>query len=390
MGADGGRSFTRRSLGFEFAGLSAKADWFVIDIRNDPLGRPGAYVCADPRRPYVSISIPHGIRRFEFMLKPGETEAIAMTDEFVRTLLEPFVPRTAAVELIRRRVYTHHSRMAEHFRSGRVFLIGDAAHVMPVWQGQGYNSGIRDALNLSWKLAMAVRRGDDGGDELLASYEAERRDHVRAMIQLAPWVGRLVSITNPVAAAARNVFFRALSAVPRAKSYIVQMRFKPMPTMTNGALTGVGSLSDPTPVGRLFIQPTVSTRAKASVKLDDALGPWFALIAWNNDPRAILDEDARHRLDRAGVRLVAARPAVQLGWEDATPNDDGNVLIVGDLDGSLKRWFDAHAESVVLIRPDRIVGGASSAYAASDMVRGFDHAIGAPDPVSTPAVERVS
>ena len=390
VGADGGRSSTRRSLGFEFAGLSAKADWFVIDIRNDPLGRPGAYVCADPRRPYVSISIPHGIRRFEFMLKPGETEAIAMTDEFVRTLLEPFVPRTAAVELIRRRVYTHHSRMAEHFRSGRVFLIGDAAHVMPVWQGQGYNSGIRDALNLSWKLAMAVRRGDDGGDELLASYEAERRDHVRAMIQLSTWVGRLVSITNPVAAAARNVFFRALSAVPRAKSYIVQMRFKPMPTMTNGALTGVGSLSDPTPVGRLFIQPTVSTRAKASVKLDDALGPWFALIAWNNDPRAILDEDARHRLDRAGVRLVAARPAVQLGWEDATPNDDGNVLIVGDLDGSLKRWFDAHAESVVLIRPDRIVGGASSAYAASDMVRGFDHAIGAPDPVSTPAVERVS
>jgi len=396
VGADGGRSSTRRSLGFEFAGLSAKADWFVIDIRNDPLGRPGAYVCADPRRPYVSISIPHGIRRFEFMLKPGETEAVAMTDEFVRGLLEPFVPRNAPVELIRRRVYTHHSRMAEHFRSGRVFLIGDAAHVMPVWQGQGYNSGIRDALNLSWKLALAVRGGGDGGgagnDELLASYETERRDHVSAMIQLSTWVGRLVSITNPAAAAVRNVFFRALSAVPRAKSYIVQMRFKPMPTMTNGALTRVGTLSDPTPVGRLFIQPTVSTRASSSVKLDDALGPWFALIAWNNDPRAILDEDARRRLDRAGVRLVTARPAVQLGWEEAAPDDDGRVLIVGDLDGSLKRWFDAHAESVVLVRPDRIVGGAGSAHAASDMVRGFDLAIGAPDLASAPATvaERVS
>ena len=387
VGADGGRSFTRRGLGFEFAGLSAKADWFVIDIRNDPLGRPGAYVCADPRRPYVSIGIPHGIRRFEFMLKPGETEAVAMTDEFVRTLLEPFVPRTAPVELIRRRVYTHHSRMAEHFRSGRVFLIGDAAHVMPVWQGQGYNSGIRDALNLSWKLAMAVR--GDAGDALLASYESERRDHVRAMIQLSTWVGRLVSITNPAVAAVRNVFFRALSAVPKAKAYIVQMRFKPMPTMENGALTRVGSQSNPTPVGRLFIQPTVSTRARQSVKLDDALGPWFALIAWNNDPRAILDDDARRRLERAGVRLVAARPAVQLNWEDAEPAGD-DVLIVGDVDGSLKRWFDAHAESVVLVRPDRIVGGASSAYAASDMVRGFDLAIGAPDLVPTTVVERVS
>ncbi len=48
--------------------------------------------------------------------------------------------------------------MAEHFRSGRVLLVGDAAHVMPVWQGQGYNSGIRDSLNLSWKLAMVAAR----------------------------------------------------------------------------------------------------------------------------------------------------------------------------------------------------------------------------------------
>jgi 3-(3-hydroxy-phenyl)propionate hydroxylase len=55
------------------------------------------------------------------------------------------------------------------------------------------------------------------------------------------------------------------------------------------------------------------------------------------------------------------------------------MTVVGDLDGSLKRWFEAHAESVVLLRPDRIVGGASRAYAASDMVRGFDLAIGAPD-----------
>jgi 3-(3-hydroxy-phenyl)propionate hydroxylase len=53
------------------------------------------------------------------------------------------------------------------------------------------------------------------------------------------------------------------------------------------------------------------------------------------------------------------------------------VLIVGDLDGALKRWFDGHPESVLLLRPDRIVGGASRAYAASDMVRAFDAVVGA-------------
>jgi 3-(3-hydroxy-phenyl)propionate hydroxylase len=377
VGADGGSSAIRKALGLSFDGTTAAANWFVIDIRNDPLGRPGAYVCADPRRPYVSISIPHGIRRFEFMLKPRETEAVAMTDEFVARLLEPLVPATVKIDIIRRRVYTHHSRMAEHFRSGRVFLIGDAAHVMPVWQGQGYNSGIRDSLNLSWKIAMVVR--GLAGERLLDSYETERRDHVRAMIGLSTWVGRAVSVSNRFAAGLRDVFFRALSAIPKAKAYIVTMRFKPMPLMTSGALTAVGSVSDPGPVGRLFIQPTVSTRAAPSVKLDDALGPWFALIAWNNNPREILDEDALRRLARTGVRLVAARPAVQLGWEENQPEPDGAVLIVGDLDGALKRWFDGHHESVLLLRPDRIVGGASPAYAASDMVRAFDAVIGAPE-----------
>jgi 3-(3-hydroxy-phenyl)propionate hydroxylase len=315
------------------------------------------------------------------MLKPGETEALALTDEFVARLLEPLVPSTVRVDIIRRRVYTHHSRMAEHFRSGRAFLIGDAAHVMPVWQGQGYNSAIRDSLNLSWKLAMVLR--GQAGDQVLDTYESERRDHVRAMIQLSTWVGRVVSIRNRVGAAVRNGFFRALNAVPSAKRYIVTMRFKPMPTMTTGALTRVGALSEPSPVGRLFIQPTVSTRSSPSLKLDDALGPWFALIAWNNNPCAILDEDARARLHRAGVRLVEARPAGQLHWDDPAAGSD--VLIVGDLDGALKRWFDGHAESVILVRPDRIVGGASPAYAASDMVRGFDAAIGAPELVKAAA-----
>jgi 3-(3-hydroxy-phenyl)propionate hydroxylase len=378
VGADGGASATRKALGLSFDGTSATANWLVIDIRNDPLGRPGSYVCADPRRPYVSISIPHGIRRFEFMLKPGETEAEAMTGEFAARLLEPLVPSTVKIDIIRKRVYTHHSRMAERFRSGRVFLVGDAAHIMPVWQGQGYNSGIRDSLNLSWKIAMVIR--GLAGDALLDSYETERRDHVRAMISLSTWVGSAVSITNRFAAGLRNALFRSLSAIPAAKSYIVTMRFKPMPLMTSGALTRVGSVSAPSPVGRLFVQPAVCTRTTPSARLDDAIGPWFALIAWNNDPREILDEDARRRLARMGVRLVTARPAVQLNWDEpgpGNPRPEDGVLIVGDLDGSLKRWFDGHAESVLLIRPDRIVGGASPAYAASDMVRAFAAVIGA-------------
>lgn len=379
VGADGGSSQTRKSLGVGFSGTTATSNWLVIDLRDDPLGHPGAYVGADRRRPYASISIPHGIRRFEFMLLPGETEQDADSDEFIARVLEPFIPRGAKVDIIRKRVYAHHSRMADRFRTGRVFLAGDAAHVMPVWQGQGYNSGIRDAFNLSWKLAAVIE--GRAGDRLLDTYDLERRDHVRAMIQLSRWVGQVISIRNPIAAGARDLFFRAISLVPKAKLYIVQMRFKPMPTMDAGALTHAGSVSTPTPVGRLFPQPTVATRERASVRWDDAVGTGLVLIAWNNDPRAVLDDDARTRAAAAGIRLVTVRPAVQLGWDD--DRAAGDALVVGDLDGTLKRWFDARAESVVLLRPDRIVGGASPAHAASEMVRAFIAELGAP-PTGTP------
>ncbi|KAA9150605.1 bifunctional 3-(3-hydroxy-phenyl)propionate/3-hydroxycinnamic acid hydroxylase [Microbacterium lushaniae] len=372
VGADGGRSSVRKALGLAFEGRTAPENWIVVDLRNDPLGRPGAYVCADPARPFVCLSIPHGIRRFEFMMLPGETEEQAMGEGFVEGLMRPFVGADTPIEIIRRRVYAHNSRLAAHFRKGRVFLIGDAAHIMPVWQGQGYNSGIRDALNLAWKLALAVR--GNAAPALLGSYETERRAHVKAMVDLSRKVGTVVSIRNPFLAGVRDVFFRSISVIPRVKSYIVQMRFKPMPTMDSGALTHIGAQSKPTPVGRIFPQPTVATREDAGIKLDDAVGSWFTLIAWNNDPRAILDQDAQDILEGLGARLATARPAVQLNWDDGAPTD--GVVVIGDVDGSVKGWFDAHLESVLLIRPDRIVAGAAPAFSASDMVRDFARTIG--------------
>lgn len=381
VGADGGRSATRKALGIGFPGSTAGTDWLVIDLRNDPLGQPGAVVGADPRRPYASISVPHGIRRFEFMLMNGETAADADRDEFISKLMEPFVPRGAKLDIIRRRVYTHHSRIADRFRSGRVFLVGDAAHLMPVWQGQGYNSGIRDALNLSWKLAMVIRGMTD--ERLLDFYDSERRDHVKAMIQLSTWVGRVISVTNKPTATLRNIFFRAASLVPRLKSYIVQMRFKPMPTIIDGAITHVGSIGNASPVGRLFPQPRVTTGAGGPMGLDDAVGNWFALIAWNNDPLSIIDDDTRRAAERAGIRLVAARPASQLLWQASKAEPSGDVLVIGDTDEVLKKWFDTHPESVILVRPDRIVGGAAPAHAASEMLRDFLRVVGAPNELGT-------
>ena len=182
VAADGGNSFVRRALEIPFEGRTKPNQWIVVDVRNDPLGTPHVYMHCDPERPYVSAALPHGIRRFEFMVMPGETEEELSKPEAMAALMRKVVPDPDRVDYIRRRVYTHNARLASTFRVGRILLAGDAAHIMPVWQGQGYNSGMRDAGNLAWKLALVAR--GLATERLLDTYTLERRSHARSMIHL--------------------------------------------------------------------------------------------------------------------------------------------------------------------------------------------------------------
>ena len=362
VGCDGGRSTTRHRMGVSFEGTTSSTRWLVVDIDGDPLGHPNVEVGADPSRPNVSISLAHGIRRFEFLLHPHESDEQAETQEFLARLLAPFVPYPDRLEVIRRRVYTHHSRIAGEFRRGRLLLAGDAAHLMPVWQGQGYNSGIRDAANLGWKLAAVVT--GTASDALLDSYDQERRKHARAMIDLSTMVGRVISPTDRRVAALRDIAVRGLAVVPPLKRYVLGMRFKPMPRYERGAVVHGWSRSPNSAVGTLFVQPRVSTRTQPDVLLDEVLGPWFAVLCWNNQPRKTLGDDEFQRWKELGARFVEARPATQLHWNG---HDDPDVLIVGDHTGALKKWFDGQLDSVLFLRPDRCIAGAAIAQHGPDL-----------------------
>jgi 3-(3-hydroxy-phenyl)propionate hydroxylase len=366
VGCDGGRSTTRRMMGVSFDGTTSSTRWLVVDIANDPLGHPNSEVGADPERPYASISIAHGIRRFEFMIHADESDEQAEDPAFLTRMLARMVPYPDRVEVIRRRIYTHHSRIAGAFRSGRLLLAGDAAHLMPVWQGQGYNSGIRDAANLGWKLAAVVSGRAD--DRLLDTYDIERRKHARAMIDLSTMVGRVISPTDRRVAAARDLIVRSASIVPSLKRYVLEMRFKPMPRYEQGAVVHSLDPNEPrdpgSPVGTLFIQPRVDTRTQQDVLLDEVLGRWFAVLCWNNNPRKILGDDAFAAWKALGGRFIALRPLTQLHW---TGHDDPDVVIVGDRAGGLKSWFDAHKESVLFLRPDRCIAGACIAQLAPEL-----------------------
>lgn len=356
VGADGGRSTVRKSLGIEFEGVTDSTRWVVIDLHDDPVGLPDSYLYCVPARPYVSIALPHGMRRLEFMVFGDETEEELCSPEGLRALLGRALPHPERANVLRSRVYTHNARLAATFRKGRALIAGDAAHLMPVWQGQGYNSGIRDATNLAWKLGM-VARGEAGAG-ILDSYEAERREHARAMIDLSVTAGRVFAPTNWYVAWLRDRIALALNAIPPVKRYFVQMRFKPMPRFMRGVIV---TKADGTPkgraTGRLFVQPRVTTHGGDVRRLDDALGTGFAILSWGSDPQLHLSTDMRDFWLNIGARFFAVIPENQR--DDFRGNLLAGTAILGDTDGRLHEWFSDQVldGSLIFLRPDRVVAG---------------------------------
>lgn len=352
VACDGGNSFVRRTLQLTFDGKTAPSQWIVIDVANDPLGTPNIYMCCDTLRPYVSAALPHATRRFEFMVMPGETEEELSKPENMRKLLAKVLPDPDSVELIRQRIYTHNARLASRFRVNNILLAGDAAHIMPVWQGQGYNSGIRDANNLAWKLALVVKGLADPA--LLDSYEMERRDHAKAMIDLSVMAGHVLAPPKRWQGKLRDGISWLLNYLPPIKRYFLEMRFKPMPQYHQGALVPAEPELKQSPVGRMFIQPRVETEDGQILLLDEVIGAQFAVIAWGTDPARGLSETQRSFWRALGTRFIRVLPPVQLTAAEELAE---GVISIGDADGRLKEWFGQYPASIAILRPDRFLAG---------------------------------
>lgn len=351
VGADGGRSTVRGQIGVELEGSTDAARWLVVDARNDDLDSPYSSVFTHRHRPRMSIALPYGHRRFEFRLPDDESDEQAVEPARLEERLRLFYgdgPRRATV--LRARVYRHHSRIADRFRVGRVFLAGDSAHLQPPFFGQGMNSGLRDATNLGWKLTAVL--GGKADAWLLDSYEAERRDHARKMVNVATMFGRLYAPGSWWLETVRDLFFRLVQRLPQLRDYVLQMKFKPMPRYGEGlVLPGSEGGGQDGVVGRMFMQPLVETADGRQVRLDETLGPWFAVIGLGRDPAAAMSAEARAFWASLGARLVEVRPS------RAEPGPAGEgVTVVEDLMGAFRDWRRARpGVRFVVLRPDRYI-----------------------------------
>ena len=363
VGADGGRSFVRRSVGVALTGSTAPTKWLVVDVEHDTLDAPYSAVYCDPDRPSMTIPLPYGRRRFEFKLVPGETEDEVVTDRAVRQLLRSFYPDGPLPVVLRARVYWHHSRVASRFSAGRVFLAGDAAHLQPPFFGQGMNSGIRDATNLAWKLA-AVCHGW-GGPQLLDSYDSERRTHAETMVSFATRIGAMYQPRNRGTEVVRDAFFRGVQHIPGARDYILQMKYKPLPRYTNGIVVAAGK-GEAAAVGRMFPQPWVQDAAGSRLKLDDAIGRSFALIGLGIDPADHLPETSLAYWRSTGAAVVRVDPTTTA--QRATPEGSkgsagrADTVRLRDLDGVFRDLRLERPEvDIIVLRPDRYVAAVAPA-----------------------------
>ncbi|SNQ52129.1 3-(3-hydroxyphenyl)propionate hydroxylase [Frankia canadensis] len=346
IGCDGTTSTVRSLLGVGYDGTTFAKRWLVVDVRSTrPLPVPSdlAFVL-DPERPAVTMPVPGG-HRWEWMLLPGEeTEEMSRPQSAARLLASWIDPDTVTID--RQAVYTFHARMAHRWRVGRVLLAGDAAHTMPPFTGQGLNAGIRDAAALAWRLTEVLAGLAAGAS--LDDYERERRPEVAATTSRAVRAGRLIQATSPTQVALTRTALRTLAHLPGRTSLPGsgaawhRLQAVARPRRESGRWAGT-----------VLPNPAVRTADGTRGRLEDLLGPSWALLGLGVDPAHGLPPAVRAWARGRGATLLTVTHPGAAGEIRSTCN------VVEDLDGTLLRISHRRGEHrLVVIRPDRQLLGA--------------------------------
>ena len=355
LACDGARSFTRKSLGSSLQDFHQDAAWLVVDAEvkaTDPFPMWNYQVC-HPARPTTFVHGRGAHLRWEFKLRQGETADEVTRPERLRDLIR-HAPKVGIdpdlIVIERSAVYTFHATIAERWQDGRVFLLGDAAHQMPPFLGQGACAGFRDAMNLAWKLQLVIQ--GQAPASLLASYEVERRPHVRTLIQRVIAFGSIIQTTNRLQAWVRDRVLALQALMGRSMAPADTI----VPPLTDGILAAAspGKSKPHNDVaagvrGSLLLQRPVTLPNGRIVPLDEVLGQRFALVAYDCDPLDALAAEALARFTQLGGLVVRITPP---GAAQSSAQGD-----VCDHTGALQQWFATHAMQVALVRPDRYLFG---------------------------------
>ena len=168
--------------------------------------------------------------RWKFRLLEGETAADFESIEALQPLIGPWVQGIPCdqLDLVRVAEYHFRAQLADHWRDRNVFLLGDAAHLTPPFIGQGLCAGIRDSMNLSWKIAGVL--SGDLPESVLDTYEVERKPHARARIKLAKLIGVSMTQGGKAGDLLRRVIAPRLHWIPGLRERLLDSETPPLHT----------------------------------------------------------------------------------------------------------------------------------------------------------------
>ena len=321
LGCDGANSVVRTQIASAMRDLNFEQRWLVVDIATDTDLHQweGVHQVCDPVRAGTYMRIGEARYRWEFQLLAGESADDFGTLAALRPLIAPWTADVAdsALTLLRVTEYTFRAQIADRWRRGSVFILGDAAHLTPPFIGQGMGAGLRDAMNLAWKIA-GVRDGTLAAD-VLDSYERERKPHTRQLIRLALNVGRAMTGGGRLGNLVRRLALPRLRLFPGLRDKVVDST---TPALRSSALVRKsrrpGDLA-----GTLCPNPLLPDGRR----FDDVVGAGFAFIT--TGPLGGADEAS---LQRRGVSVLVAHQ-----------------------DTELEKWLRRGRVVAAIVRPDRTV-----------------------------------
>jgi 3-(3-hydroxy-phenyl)propionate hydroxylase len=321
LGCDGANSLVRTAIGACMEDLKFHQRWLVVDVATaaDLNQWEGAHQVCDPHRAATYMRIGDTRYRWEFRLLADETADDYQTMAALYPLIRPWVEGIAPdeLELLRVAEYTFRAQVASRWRRRNMFILGDAAHLTPPFIGQGLCAGLRDAVNLAWKLAGVVNGSLP--ESVLDTYEQERIPHARYMIRFALAMGTAMTAGGEVGDFLRRVVVPRLHLIPAVREKIVDST---TPALHSTALVqksrGRRQLA-----GQLCPNPVLVD----GKRLDEVVGTRFALIT-----SASLNPSQRDEITRRGAVIVMAPPGTELAL-----------------------WLQAGRARAAVVRPDRTV-----------------------------------
>ncbi|WP_168214923.1 bifunctional 3-(3-hydroxy-phenyl)propionate/3-hydroxycinnamic acid hydroxylase [Mycolicibacterium sp. ELW1] len=321
LGCDGANSLVRKAIGAHMDDLKFQQRWLVADVMTDAdlCQWDGVHQVCDPGRAATYMRIGTARYRWEFRLLDEETADDYSTLAALYPLIRPWVDGVAPEELdlVRVAEYTFRAQIATRWRRSNMFILGDAAHLTPPFIGQGLCAGLRDAMNLSWKLAGVINGWLP--ESVLATYEIERKPHARNLIRFALVVGAAMTAGGRVGDALRRVVVPRLHLFPGARDKAVDsatpaLRASDLVMKSRGRRQLAGSLC-PNPI------------VADGKRFDEIVGRGFAVVT-----AMPLTTAQRDEMDRRGAIVIAAHPGTELA-----------------------SWLRAGRAEVAVVRPDRTV-----------------------------------